>query len=127
VADPAFLLDANICVYLLAGEASILRARVEDREPGELVTSAIAFAEVMIGAARKEGVAEALAFFHSIPPLPFGRAEGECYARLPFKRGGFDRLIAAHTLCLGLTLVTANETDFTDIPGLKVENWTLPL
>ena len=34
-----------------------------------------------------------------------------------------DQLIAAHALSLGLTLVTNNEADFKDYPGLKVENW----
>ena len=36
----------------------------------------------------------------------------------------FDRLIAAHALSLGLTLVTDNERDFADVPELTVENWT---
>ena len=36
-----------------------------------------------------------------------------------------DRLLAAHALSIGATIVTNNEGDFADIPGLKVENWTL--
>ncbi|WP_174273090.1 type II toxin-antitoxin system VapC family toxin [Sphingomonas bacterium] len=126
MADPAFLLDANICVYLLGGGADVLRSRVEDCEPGALVTSSIAFAEVLIGAVRRDGVAEALALFRAIPPLPFGSAEAEAYARLPFRRGSFDRLIAAHAITLGLTLVTANEKHFAGVPNLNVENWALP-
>jgi tRNA(fMet)-specific endonuclease VapC len=39
------------------------------------------------------------------------------------RRDAMDRLIAAHALSLGLTLVTNNETDFQDYPGLSVENW----
>jgi tRNA(fMet)-specific endonuclease VapC len=35
-----------------------------------------------------------------------------------------DRLIAAHALGIGATLVTNNENDFKDYPGLVVENWT---
>ena len=35
-----------------------------------------------------------------------------------------DRLIAAHALALDLTLVTNNERDFADVPGLRIENWT---
>ena len=44
---------------------------------------------------------------------------------LPFKRRSFDRLIAAQELALDVILVTDNEKDFADIPGLKVENWTV--
>ncbi|PMZ78725.1 VapC toxin family PIN domain ribonuclease, partial [Pseudomonas sp. FW306-2-11AD] len=47
------------------------------------------------------------------------------YARLPFKRARFDRLLAAHALSLGATIVTNNEADFADVPGLRVENWSV--
>jgi tRNA(fMet)-specific endonuclease VapC len=39
------------------------------------------------------------------------------------RRDAFDRLIAAHAASLGLTLVTNNEADFRDYPGLVVANW----
>ena len=47
------------------------------------------------------------------------------YAKLPFKRARFDRLLAAHALSIGATVVTNNEADFADVPGLKIENWTV--
>lgn len=125
--DPAFLLDANTCVYILDGVGDALRHRVEASRPGTLVTSTVAFAEVMIGAVRREAIAETRRLFDTIPVLPFDRAAAEVYMLLPFKRGSFDRLIAAHSLALGLTLVTNNERDFADVPGLRVENWTLPI
>ena len=37
--------------------------------------------------------------------------------------GANDLLIAAHALAQGLTLVTANETEFIRVPGLAFENW----
>ncbi|TPG13781.1 type II toxin-antitoxin system VapC family toxin [Sphingomonas koreensis] len=125
--EPAFLLDANTCVYILDGVGEALRQRIEAAPVGNLVTSAVAFAEVMIGLQRRGGGAGAKQLFDTIPVLPFERAAAEAYATLPFKRGSFDRLIAAHALALGLTLVTNNERDFADVPGLRVENWTLPL
>jgi tRNA(fMet)-specific endonuclease VapC len=57
--------------------------------------------------------------------LPFDEAAARAYARLPFKRGRFDRLLAAHALSLDLTVITNNERDFSDIAGLRVENWTI--
>ena len=92
-----------------------------------LATSSIVMAEVLRGmpTSEKEARASAERLFALIPPLPFDRVAAEVYATLPFKRGRLDRLIGAHALALGLTLVTNNERDFADIPGLKVENWTL--
>jgi tRNA(fMet)-specific endonuclease VapC len=37
--------------------------------------------------------------------------------------GANDLLIGAHALAEGLTVVTANETEFRRFPGLVVENW----
>ena len=62
-------------------------------------------------------------FFELVPVIPFEASAANAYATLPFRRGSYDRLIAAHALSLGLTLVTNNERDFTDLPDLKVENW----
>nr|WP_286207669.1 type II toxin-antitoxin system VapC family toxin [Hephaestia sp. MAHUQ-44] len=120
------MLDANTCVYILDGVGEALRRRVEAARSGALVTSAIAYAEVMIGAARREAITETRRLFDMIPVLPFELSAAEAYVTLPFKRGSFDRLIAAHALALDLTLVTDNECDFADVPGLRVENWTVP-
>lgn len=60
-----------------------------------------------------------------IPVLPFDEQAAHKYAIIPFKRASYDRLIAAHALALGVTLVTDNEADFADVPGLSVENWTI--
>jgi len=127
VTEPAFLLDANICIYVLADPHGPATRAVESQDEGTVVASSIGFAEVMRGIPRNEteAVAKASAFFKLVQPLPFDIAAAEHYARLPFRRARFDRLIAAHALALGLTLVTNNEKDFADIADLKIENWTL--
>ena len=40
--------------------------------------------------------------------------------------GANDLIIAAHALARGLTLVTANGTEFRRVPGLRIENWLNP-
>jgi tRNA(fMet)-specific endonuclease VapC len=57
--------------------------------------------------------------------VPFDEAAARTYARLPFKRARFDRLLAAHALSIGATVITNNEIDFADVPRLMVENWTV--
>jgi tRNA(fMet)-specific endonuclease VapC len=129
VTEPRFLFDSNICIYLLEGLSDEARWRVEQCGPGEIITSAIAYAEVVRGLdpANERGMADVGTFFRIVEVVPFDRAAAARYADVPFKRGSFDRLIAAHALALGLTLVTNNERDFADVPGLRVENWTLSL
>jgi tRNA(fMet)-specific endonuclease VapC len=122
-----YLLDTNICILLLGGNVPVLRNRVEQCDEGELGMSAIVFAELAVGS--WQGKLPPLhivdAFSRWVPVLPFDEVSARLYARLPFKRGSFDRLIAAHALSVGLTLITNNERDFADVPGLRIENWTL--
>jgi tRNA(fMet)-specific endonuclease VapC len=90
-----------------------------------VVTSTICQAEIMMGAARHPAAGLGH-FFNAVPALPFDEAAADAYAGLPFRRGSFDRLIAAHSLSRALILVTANPRDFVDLPGLCIEDWTQP-
>ena len=123
--DPRYLVDTNICIYILDGRGEQVRHRFEAHRRGEVVTSAIVRAEVMLGAKARDQVDRAEALFAQIEALPFDDRAADAYAAIPFWRGHLDRFIGAHALSLGLTLVTNNEKDFADIPGLKIENWTV--
>lgn len=122
-----FLLDANIVIAAALGHGVALRARMAACDEGDMVTSAIAFAEVIYGS--RQGKPPPLdrleLFVEEVPVLEFDRAAAIAYSSLRFRRASFDRLIGAHALALGLTLVSDNEGDFTDVPGLQVENWTI--
>lgn len=122
----SFLIDSDCAVYALTAQFEPLRHRLESFEPGVVGLSAVTFAEIFLGSTQgKPPPAEVLeAFLLQIPLLPFDEAAARAYAQLPFKRARFDRLLAAHALSIGATIVTNNESDFADIPGLKVENWT---
>ena len=122
--EPRFLLDTNILVYLLAGKSTALRRQLEAHEPGSVATSALCVAEALIGTARNGEQASFDALLAVIAPLPFDLAAAGRVPLVSFRGGKFDRLIAAHALALDLTLITANEGDFADVPGLRIENWT---
>lgn len=120
------MLDSNILIYILDGDYLPLRRRLETHVPGSVVVSSISFAEVMRGIDQRDVMHEARAqrLFDTFPVLPFDRAASEAYRDIPFRRGRFDSLIAAHTVALGITLVTNNERDFAGVPGLEIDNWT---
>lgn len=122
-----YLIDSDCAVYALTARFEPLRHRLESLEPGVVGLSAVTFAEIFLGSTQGKpppvGVLEA--FLLQIPLLPFDEAAARAYTQLPLKRARFDRLLAAHALSIGATIVTNNEGDFADIPGLKVENWTL--
>ena len=128
VTDPAYLIDSNILLYVLAGSAPLASQRIERMEPGSLCTSTICLAEIEVGlgGALASERHPLLALLRLVPALPLDAEAAAIFGRLAFRRGRFDRLIAAHALALGLTLITNNEADFADIPSLRVENWTRP-
>lgn len=120
-----YLFDSNIIIMTVMAMNPALQRRLADCDEGDIVTSAIAYAEVAHGALRgKPPSFEKLqAFVEEAPVLDFDLKAAQVYATLSFKRASYDRLIAAHALSHGLTLVTDNEGDFDDIPNLNVENW----
>ena len=122
-----YLLDSNIIVYLTMNSNERVVRRAAECDEGELVTSAIAFAEVAYGSMNElpPAIEQLRAFVEEVPVLDFDYKAALAYATLPFKRGSFDRLIAAHALSHDLTVVTHNEKHFADVPGLKIENWTV--
>jgi tRNA(fMet)-specific endonuclease VapC len=123
-----YLIDANSAVYAMDVGHEALTKRIADCAPGEIAISVISYAEVAYGTYVGKPPPPAIleAFVEAIPLLPFDEAAVRAYAQLPFKRARFDRLLAAHALSVGAIIITNNEADFADVPGLKVENWTLP-
>ncbi|WP_333571687.1 type II toxin-antitoxin system VapC family toxin [Sphingomonas sp.] len=127
MADPRFLLDTNICIYILNDAHAPAARAVATQARGSVVSSTIVLAEVLRGVPEGNALGRLVVerFFRLVEPLPFDTAAADAYARLPFRRARLDRLIAAQALAAGLTLITNNERDFADIPDLKLENWTL--
>ncbi len=121
-----YLLDTNIIVALAIRADEAVMRYAASCDAGDLVTSSIALAEVAFGTERGQPpTRDALrTFLGEVPVLDFDEYAAFSYARLPFKRASFDRLIAAHALSRDLVIVTRNVKDFADVPGLQVENWS---
>lgn len=100
---------------------------------GNVLLSALCLAELQRGIYKRSTLmaqrqARLERLLRGIPVLGFDAAAARAYGRIIAQCGwtkgrDFDRMIAAHAIRLGAVLVTANEADFRDIPGLSVENW----
>ena len=131
-----YMLDTNICIYLMQEHPPEVLARIAQLQVGDAVMSVITYAELRFGVSRlpeANGDAaqadQALAhLIEDIPVLSFDERAGVSYGVLRAavrdrQRNALDRLIAAHALAEQLTLVTNNEVDFKAYPGLVLENW----
>ena len=128
-----FLLDTNICIDFIDGRSANAQRRVREHFAKGLHASVITVGELLVGSKTSddpEGDKVKVERFLSIITVhDFDRKAADVYAdivqTIGVKRTSFDRLIAAHALALGMTLVTNNQKHFADVPGLVVENWTV--
>jgi tRNA(fMet)-specific endonuclease VapC len=127
------MLDTNICIYLMKHQPPAVRARFAECFVGDVVISAVTLAELEYGVAcsgdaRAHNQALLDSLLEDIPVEPFEARAARAYGplRLGYRvrnKDALDKLIAAHALSLGVTLVTNNEADFHGFAGLVVENW----
>lgn len=124
-----YCLDTNICIEVIGRDPAIV-ARLAGIDAGAAIISVIVFAELQQGLTRPgidrdEATAVLERFIRAVPVVAFDDTAARLLGRLPIKRNRCNRLIAAHALVLGATLVTHNRRDFLDVPGLglALEDW----
>ncbi len=130
-----YMLDTNICIYLINHRSHILINRLRTFHTAEIGVSVVTVAELQYGVSKsqqKERNQVALQEF--LLPLDIASlsveatlAYGEIRAYLERQGlpiGPLDTLIAAHALSLDVCLVTNNTGEFARVPGLRVEDWT---
>lgn len=128
-----YMLDTNICIYITKHHPPQVLKRLEALTQGSAVMSVVTYSEMRAGlemqnANRVQDERVLALLISRIPVLPFTEADAISFGVLHAavrdrRRDTMDRLIAAHAVSVGVTLVTNNEADFTDYPGLMVENW----
>jgi tRNA(fMet)-specific endonuclease VapC len=128
----AFLIDTNIAIHARDGDERVLNRLAE--HDGAVFLSALSLAELQRGFARHPATAALRrlrldTLLGAIPVLPFDAEAAVIYGQIIAHCGwvkgrDFDRMIAAHAVRSRLTLVTLNRSDFRDIPGLALADWT---
>ncbi|MDR5748773.1 type II toxin-antitoxin system VapC family toxin [Caballeronia sp. LZ029] len=129
---PRFMLDTNMCIYLMKNQPEQVAKRFAECFVGDVVMSAITYAELEYGVAVCANPAKErrtlAALTEDIPVAPFDAAAAMAYgpireATRERKKDHLDKLIAAHAVALDVVLVTNNTKDFVSYPGVKLENW----
>ena len=140
-----FVLDTDHLTLLEWGSGAVgqrLHERIGDLPAGEVVTTIITFEEQtrgwlafqartrtlqqQVNAYRK--LEHHLDIYLKIQVLEFdagAAAEFERLKRLRVRIGAMDLKIAAITLAHDATVLTRNIKDFSRVPGLRVEDWTV--
>jgi tRNA(fMet)-specific endonuclease VapC len=128
-----FFLDTNIVSNLIRQPQGRIADRIRIVGDSNVCTSIIVAAQLRYGATKKASArltAQVEAVLAVIDTLPFDSPADEIYRSIRTQLelagtpiGGYDLIIAAQAVALGLTLVTDNDKEFSRIGGLRVENW----
>ncbi|MBE7422726.1 MAG: type II toxin-antitoxin system VapC family toxin [Zoogloeaceae bacterium] len=128
-----YMLDTNICIYLINKRPAKILDRFHRIEPGDIGVSSVTVAELAYGVVKSGSERNRSALEGFLLPLEiadFDQKAAWKFAeiRSALERAGkpigpYDLQIAAHALALGCTLVTNNLREFQRVTGLKVENW----
>ena len=131
-----YLLDTNMCIYLMKGNTEVLKQYLMKKEYG-LAISSITVAELYYGVfnstyVEKNGTNLAN-FLIGLNVVDFDSGAAVEYGKIcatlrkcgtPI--GPMDMLIAAHAKSKDLTLITSNTSEFERIEGLQLEDWLIP-
>lgn len=128
-----YLLDTNICIYLINNRPLSVLTRFRACAAGDVGVSVVTALELAFGVEKSGSAKNKLAlekFFAPLEVLALDDAVLWHYARLRTSLesqgkpiGALDMQIAAHALSLGCCLVTNNIREFERVAGLKLENW----
>jgi tRNA(fMet)-specific endonuclease VapC len=129
-----YLLDTNICIYIIKNKPVQVLNRFKACSIGEIGISAITLSELQYGVEKSSFVQknqEALEeFILCLEIVSFDSQAAGVYGKIRAALeqqgktiGPLDMLIAAHASALGVILVTNNLKEFKRIPDLKLESW----
>ena len=134
-----YMLDTNILIFTMRHPDSVCAGKVGLHSGQDLCISVVTYAELEYGIMNssdpernRNAVRRILA---GIRILNFDMVAAIHYGEIlaDLKRKGLsntcmdrDKMIAAHSRSLGMTLITDNLKHFNNINGLSVENWREP-
>jgi tRNA(fMet)-specific endonuclease VapC len=128
-----YLLDTNIISDFIRHPSGKVAEYIRQVGNGSVATSIVVAGELRFGVRKtpeSRFATRVEATLQAMQVLALDQPADDAYARTRLALeaagtpiGANDLLIGAHSLALGLILVTDNVHEFTRIPGLKVENW----
>lgn len=131
-----YLLDTNICIYLIKTHPPEMLEKFKKHRPQDVAISIITLFELEYGVEksqqqhRAQKALEQFLLPLNILDLDRAAASEAAIIRAQLERNGttigpYDTLIAGQARSQALTLVTNNTREFERINGLTLENWSL--
>jgi len=131
-----YLLDTNICAYLMRGSYPSLNRKVLSIPPSELAISSVTLFELEYGAAKANWGSKRLEDLHfflsAFQVIPFTEYDAVVTGRIRAELvkagqpiGSYDIQIAGQGVARDITVVTHNTGEFSRVPGITLEDWVV--
>jgi len=129
-----YLLDTNICIYIIKKKPVEVLKTLKIKSKKSIYVSAISIAELEYGVTKSQfpeknkiALIEFLSIFYILPfddhdAVYFGLIKTELEKKGKII-GPMDLLLAAQAKSKQLILVSNNTKEFERVEGLKIENW----
>lgn len=128
-----YLLDTNICIYLIKQKPPKVLERFSNLALSDIGISSITVAELEYGVYKSQqqekNRSALMQFLIPLEIIEFDQAAATVYGKIRSDLesrglviGAMDMLIAAHALSLSVTLVSNNVREFSRIDNLSLEN-----
>lgn len=129
-----YLLDTNICIYLIKQKPPKVLARFQTLALSDIGISSITVAELEHGVFKSQkqekNRSALMQFLIPLEIIDFDQAAATIYGEIRSDLenrglviGAMDMLIVAHALSLGVTLGSNNVREFARVGNLSLENW----
>jgi tRNA(fMet)-specific endonuclease VapC len=130
-----YMLDTNICIYIINKKPEAYIAKLESLDKGnQLSISSIVLAELQYGVSnsqkKKQNQINLDAFLTKLNIVPYCEQAAFYYGEIRStlqKQGNmighYDLLIASHAIAEDATLVTNNASDFIRVKDLVIDEW----
>ncbi len=129
-----YLLDTNVCAYLMRGSYPSLNRKILSISLSELAISSVTLFELEYGAAKanwgSKRLEEMRFFLSAFQVIPFTEYDAVVTGRIRAELvkagqpiGSYDIQIAGQGVARNITVVTHNTSEFSRVPGITLEDW----
>ncbi|WP_076489996.1 type II toxin-antitoxin system tRNA(fMet)-specific endonuclease VapC [Alkalispirochaeta americana] len=129
-----YLLDTNICIYLMKKKFPKLQSRVESESLFNIALSSVTVAELEYGIAKSNFPNKnrelLYGFLSPFEIIPFSELDAENFGFIRYYLnkqgtpiGPYDLQIASQCLSRNLCIIANNVKEFERVPKLLIENW----
>jgi len=131
-----YMLDTNICSYIIRNKPLSIKKKLEEIEKEHTVAlSSIVVSELLYGAKKKDSpklINIVSNFIDNFVICDYSKISAQSYSIVRTKLekkgqiiGANDLLIASHALGIGAILVTNNTREFKRVENLIIEDWSI--